>query len=90
MINQNFLLQVSLISSNLLEYCAGLLIYHENTLDKAASILNVSVGCVRCYARRIGISKRYNSSEPTPFVSMKINPNVIPGGLPEEEGNYYE
>jgi len=50
--------------------------YNSMSPVEVGKLLNVDSRCVVRHAKRLDI---------TPFLSMKYNPNVIPGGLPEEE-----
>jgi len=57
-------------------------IYYENSALKISQILGLSQKYIYCKARRLGLYKRGIEAS---FVSMKKNPNVIPGGLPQKE-----
>jgi len=56
-------------------------LYHEKTTRELSSILKVSYECISSHARRLGIKKAGTVGV---FCSMKKNPKVIPGGLPEK------
>jgi len=53
-------------------------VYKENTVKESARLLNVSSGCIEYHARRLGHWKQDRTQ------GERINPNVIPGGLPQK------